>query len=281
MTDLGAHFFQDDGFGVTAAEPWLKQKVQLLEHYLTAFALTLKPRVNEITFVDLYAGNGLYSLGARRELFLGTPLMALSQDLPISRFVFCEKDAGQFKALKIRVNRHFREKNVVFLEGSPHDLTRKLSLYVPKSKNGFKSAVLCLCDPFSLDISFDTILELMEQGFSFLMPFTFVLNEQVNFEHYLVDSRERLKRFLGSGNGLQQLEQDIEGNTQFYKRLVQIYENNMVEAGMNSAFTVHKLDSGLMEMPAYYVGLFSKQFSPKSIRQDVLAAQHAQFELFA
>lgn len=281
MIDLGTHFFQDDGFGVTAAEPWIKQKVQIIEHYLTAFALHLTSRVDEVTFVDLYAGNGLYSLGAGRELFLGTPLMALSQNLPINRFVFCEREAGQFKALKIRVNRSFREKRVIFLEGTPHDLISKLSLYVPKSKNGFKSAVLCLCDPFSLDIPFETVLKLSEQGFSFLMPFTFVLNEQINFEYYLVDSRERLKRFLGSADDLQQLEQNIEGNTQFYKRLVQIYENNMMTAGMNSATTVHKLDSGLMEMPAYSIGLFSKQFSPNSIRQDVLAAQHAQFELFA
>lgn len=281
LIDLGNNFFQDDGFGVTAAEPWIKQKIQIIQQYLAAFTTNLVSRVDDITFVDLYAGNGLYSLGARREIFFGSPLMALSQDLPVKRYVYCEKDPQQFKALKIRVNKHFRDKNVIFLEGSPQDLVDKLSLYVPKSRNGYKTAALCLCDPFSLEMPFDTILRLSDQGFNFLVPFTFVLNDQVNFEHYLVDYREKLKRFVGSAADLQRLEQDLEGNSQFYKRLIRIYENNLLAAGMNGSTSVHKLDSGLMEMPVYYIGFFSRQFSTRSIQQDVLAAQHTQFELFA
>jgi len=273
--------FQDDGFGVTAAEPWVKQKVQIIQQYLSSFVTNLVSRVDEFTFVDLYSGNGLYSLGARREIFYGSPLMALAQDLPIQRFVFCERDADQFKVLKIRVNRNFRDKNVILLEGAPQDLIQKLTLYVPKSKNGYKSAVLCLCDPFSLDLHFETVLKLMDHGFNFLVPFTFALNERVNFEHYLVDSREKLKRFLGASSDMNRLEQDLEGNTQFYKRLIRIYENNLLSAGLNGSTSVHKLDSGLMEMPAYYMGLFSRQFSTKSIQQGVIAAQHTQFELFA
>ena len=109
----------DDGFAITAAEPWIKHKVTVLQQYITAFVSNLAGKVDDIILVDLFSGNGLYSLGARKEVFAGSALMALGLDLPISKFVLCEKDPDQAKILKIRVNKHFRGKNVVLLWASP------------------------------------------------------------------------------------------------------------------------------------------------------------------
>ena len=72
----------------------------------------------------------------------------------------------------------------------------------------------------------------------------------------------------------------MESNIQFYKRLVQIYQDNMLANGMNGSTSVHKLDSGLMEMPRYYIGFFSKLFSAKAIQQDMEAAHQIQYRLF-
>ncbi len=281
---IGTHhssiFFQDDGFGITAAEPWIRDKVNILQQYVSAFVANLAGRVDDIVLVDLFTGNGLYSLGSKKELFPGSALTALSLELPINKFVLCEKDADQSKTLKIRTNRYFREKNIVLLEGKPEDLIEKLSMYVPRSKDDYRVAVLCICDPFSLEIPFDTLDKLGEQGFSFLIPFTFVLNDHINYHYYLDESRDKIKKFLGGYRDVERLEKDLESNVQFYKRLVQIHQSNMLANGLNGSTSVHKLDSGLMEMPWYYVGFYSKQFSTKAIQQDVEAARNVQFELF-
>lgn len=280
MPDNPSFEFQDDGFGITAAEPWFKYKVQVIQEYLTSFVTNLAGRVDEIVFVDLFSGGGFYSLGARREIFAGTPLMALAQDLPIHRFVFCEHDTDQFKALKIRINRYHRGKNVILLDGKPEELIDKLKLYIPASKGDFKTAAFCVCDPFSLDFPFEAIEKLSSHGLNFLMPFTFALNKRLDYRYYLKEDKDKLKKFLGGYKDMDRLEKGIESNLEFYKRLIQIYENKMLSIGLNVSTSVHKLDSGLMEMPVYYIGLFSKDYSTKAIQRDVEAARKTQFELF-
>jgi hypothetical protein len=54
----------------------------------------------------------------------------------------------------------------------------------------------------------------------------------------------------------------------------------MLALGLNASTSVHKIDSGLMEVPMYYAGLFSKQFATKAILQDVESARNVQFDLF-
>lgn len=273
-------FFQDDGFSITAAEPWFRQKTYIIQQYISSFVLNLAGKVDEIVYVDLSAGSGLYSLGAKRELFPGSALAVLRQDLPIKKYVLCEKDPEQARGLKVRVNKYFREKNVILLDGSPEELMDKFRLYIPQSKGSYKVAVCCVCDPFSMDIPFATIEKLAGCGFSFVFPFTFTLNDRINYKYYLTEGRERLKKFLGGYRDIEKMEKGVESNIQFYKRLIRLYENNVLAAGMNVSTSVHRLDSGLMETPQYYIGLFSGQVSTKSIQADVEASRSQQIELF-
>jgi three-Cys-motif partner protein len=276
MTELT---FPDDGLPSIAAESWVKHKVGIISQYLTSFTNYLAGKVDDIIFVDLYAGNGLYSMGSRKELFPSAALSALALDLPISRYVFCDKDPDLLTTLKIRTNKYFRHRNVVHLHGRPEDLVSRLDLYVPPSKGNYKSAVLCLCDSFSLEMSFDCMKQLSEKGFSFLVPFTFALNDHVNYEHYLVDSRERVKKFLGP-NSLDRLERGVDSNLAFYKRMVTIYQNNLLSLGFNGAISAHKIDSGLMELPVYYMGFYSQNVSTRDVQENVDATHHVQFDLF-
>jgi len=277
---LPSPFFQDDGFSITAAERWFRQKTAIIQQYVSSFVLNMAGKVDEIVYVDMSAGSGLYSLGAKRELFPGSALAVLSLDLPIKKYVLCEKDPEQAGALKVRVNKYFRGKNVVLLDGSPEELIDKFRLYVPQSKNTYKVAICCVCDPFSLDIPFATIEKLGSCGFSFVFPFTFMLNERINYIYYLTEGRERLTKFLGGYRDIEKMEKGVESNIQFYKRLIRLYENNVLAAGMNVSTSVHRLDSGLMETPQYYIGLFSGQVSTKSIQADVEASRSQQIELF-
>lgn len=276
MTNL---LFPDDGLTAMAAEPWVKHKINTIGEYLTSFAGQLAGKVDEIIFVDLYAGNGMYSMGSRKELFPSAALMSLSLDIPISRFVFCEDDPDRLGTLKVRVNKYFRNKNVILLQGKPADVVERLDLYTPQSKGNYRSAVICLCDAFSLDMPFHALRKLSEKGFSFLIPFTFALNDRVNYEHYLVDNRERLRKFLGVDN-LDRLERNVDSNTTFYKRLVMIYQNNLLGMGFNGSTSAHKIDSGLMELPVYLMGLYSRNVSTRDIQESVESTHHVQFDLF-
>ncbi len=270
--------YNDDGLSITATEPWFKVKVQLLVSYIQSFTINVSDKVDDIVFVDLFSGSGLYSVGHQKEIFQGTCLASLSSEIPITKWIFCERDVEQANALKIRVNKYHREKNVVILDSPLDELVDKFRSYIPPSKAGHKVAVVCLIDPFSVDIPFATIDKLTSLGFSFLMPFTFMINNRLNHRYYLHENPEKFKRYVGTGN-FERL-QSVESNEQFYKRLVRLYQNSMLVTGLNSAISTHKLDSKLMDLPAYSIGFFSRHFSSRAIQADIKVSEHLQFELF-
>jgi three-Cys-motif partner protein len=269
--------FQDDGFITTAAEPWFKVKVQLIQQYFNSFVTNVWGRVDDIVFVDLFSGSGLYSVGHKKELFAGTSLASLQTELPVSKWIFCEHSAENAKALKIRVNKYFSSKNVVIFESKPDQIIDRFRSYIPQPKGSYKVAVFCVVDPFSIDIPFDTIDSLNDLGFSFLIPYNFSLNSRLDYKHYTKDQKERLTKYLG---GFHDKFKEVKSNYHFYKQLVRTHQNNMLMLGLNTSLSVHKLDSSLMEMPHYYMGFCSKQLSPKIVQREVLAETHPQLQLF-
>jgi hypothetical protein len=85
---------------------------------------------------------------------------------------------------------------------------------------------------------------------------------------------------MGGNRDTESLDQSAENNAQFYKKLIQLHQQNLLSLGMNASHSVHKLDSGLMELPWYYIGFYSKKYPTKAIQLDVESTQHVQFELF-
>lgn len=236
--------------------------------------------MDEIIFVDLYSRNGLFCLGAKKDFFVGIPLMALHQDLPISKYVFCESDEDQLRALKIRTNKYFKDKNVVLLHGKPEELIDKIKMYVSEPRKNHKVATLCVADAFGLEPGFETIHALNSHDFTFLIPLTFHLGNKIDHRFYLNREDEKIKHLLGTPLSNEWKEWKPESNTVFYKQLIQRWERKLQEIGMNSAVSTHKLDSGLMEMPTYSMCLFAKRYSAKAIQFDALAGSNIQFALF-
>jgi hypothetical protein len=54
----------------------------------------------------------------------------------------------------------------------------------------------------------------------------------------------------------------------------------MLVMGLNTALSVHKVNSRLMELPAYHIGLFSKQFSARAIQKEMNVGGQLEIDLF-
>lgn len=240
--------------------------------------MNASPKSDELIFVDLFAGSGLFSIGHQKEIFPGSCLASLSSNLPFQKCIFCESDPEQADALDKRVRRFFPQKYAEVNNVREDELVQYLNSVIPASKAGHRVAVLCLVDPFSLNVSLNTIERLAAMGFSFLMPFAFPLNDRMDCRYYCDDQKEALRKFVGHNN-FDRLS-TLESNAHFYRKLVQLYQNNLLVKGLNSAISSHRLDSKLMSLPAYSVGFFSRQFSAQSVQRDVNVSEHLQFELF-
>jgi len=239
----------------------------VIRNYLQSFVTNAAIRAPEIIVVDLFAGSGFYSIGHQKEIFAGSALSSLTTQLPITKWIFCEKDSIQVKALQARIETYFPSRNISVLEDHPEQLVDDLRVYTQARKGFPKPAIFCIADPFSLDMPFVLIEKLATLGFSFLRPFTFCLNERQNYNYYLHEKREKVKRYLGGH--LERLD-DTKANVNFYKRLVKQYQNNMLMLGLNTALSAHPLRSSLMDLPMYYVGFFSKSISPKTVQRDAV-----------
>jgi three-Cys-motif partner protein len=269
--------FTDDGLSISAAEPWFKVKVQVLQSYLQAFIVNALSRSDEVVLVDLFAGSGLYSSGHQKDIFPGAALAAMKDALPFTRWIFCDQDADQLKSLDTRVRRFFPSLDTEIVHTNPRDPERVLSL-IPSSKPGKRVAVLCLADSFSLELPLATVHKLAAMNCSLLIPFTFVLNARMDCRYYAKEQPEMLRRYVGDSS-VGKLK-DLESNHHFYRRLIRLYQNNLLVAGLNAALSTHKLESRMMELPAYHIGFFSKQFSTRAILREVNGTEHLQYELF-
>lgn len=270
--------FSNDGLGITAAEPWFKVKVQVLQTYLQTFITHTLPRADDLVVADLFAGSGLYCHGHQKDVFPSCSLASMAADLPVSKWILCERNPQEFKALKIRVNKNFRNKNIVLLDHPLDELPEKLKLYVPQNKGGYSASTLCIVDPFSFEIHFSMLRKLADLGFNFLIPFTFNLNQHHNYQFYLEECSDKLKKYLGS-NDLGRLA-GVQSNVQFYKHLVRTMQNNMLMLGLNTSLTMHRIESSIMALPAYYMGFFSRQIPAKIIQRDIRDTRHEQLQLF-
>jgi three-Cys-motif partner protein len=270
--------FKDDGLSITAAEPWFKVKVQLIQSYLQAFIMNASPKADSIIFIDLFSGSGLYSMGHQKDVFAGSCLAALSSSLPFRKWILCEKDAEQAAALDNRTRRFFPHNDVVVLHAAQGLSMEELTSHVPASKAGHHVAVICVVDPFSMEVPISLMHKLSASNYTLLIPFTFVLNERMNATYYVKEQRETLKKFVGESS-FEQLSR-IDSNLHFYRKLVRLYQNSMLVMGLNTAISSHKLESKLMELPSYCIGFFSREFSTQAIQRNIDVTEHFQYELF-
>lgn len=281
---LESHFFPEsisiphDDLPVSTVEPWVKQKVLSIRQLIVSFISSLPETVDEIVFVDLFAGNGLYSLGVKSDIFSGISLMTLQGELPINKYVLCESDPDQFSVLKIRVNKYFKDKNVVLLNGKPQDLVEKIKMYVPSSKRNYKVAVIGVADSFLLEPGLETFHNLALHGFNFIIPVTFHLGE-IDHKFYLGNGRDRLKSFLGY---IAEPEKNWkpDNNEIFYRQLVNIWKGRLQNMGLTVSSAAQKLDSGLMEIPSYQLCMVSSRYPVRSIHLSAITGNHTQFNLF-
>ena len=270
--------FQSDGLSITAAEPWFKVKVQLILSYAQAFIINASSKSDELIFIDLFAGSGLFSVGHQKDIFPASCLASLGSNLPFQKWILIESDPEQAGALDKRVRKNFPQKYVEVYNVREDELVQTINATIPASTAGRRVAVFCLIDPFSLNISLNTIDRLAALGFSFLIPFAFPLNARLDCRYYCSDLKEILKKFVGANN-FERLS-TLDSNAHFYRKLVQLYQNNLLVKGLNSALSSHKLDSMLMTLPAYTMGFFSRQLSTQAVQRDVNVSEHLQFELF-
>jgi len=124
------------------------------------FATGMKKKWPNTAYLDLFSGPGLGSFGANvPEVIDGSPLLALGIPDSFSHYVFVDSDESHIQALEYRTRSLAPSSRKLILRGNCNDpsVLDTIRRFVPTS-------ALCLAfiDPFTWDISFDTIRTLTD-----------------------------------------------------------------------------------------------------------------------
>jgi len=94
----------DDGLSCPEVGSWAEEKHRLVSLYAKLFSSGMKDKWNRRIYVDLYAGAGYNRVRGTSKIILGSPIRALTLEHPFDKYVFCEQDAENLEALKVRLN---------------------------------------------------------------------------------------------------------------------------------------------------------------------------------
>ena len=134
---------------------WTMIKELLLAYYAPSYIKILKSKswINELCYVDLFAGSGIIGLSGLKNNYMGSPLV-VKYGIPenFDRYYFFDSDNNNMTQLKTLVQ-----------DGDSHfflgDSNIEIDKILPEiSQSGMHS--LIFIDPYAMEIKFDTIRKL-------------------------------------------------------------------------------------------------------------------------
>lgn len=272
----------NDGFAIPEIEQWNLEKYRLIGKYIETFTENRREKSEDMIYVDLTAGSGVNRIKETGELVLGSPLIALSNPIAFSKYIFCERETELVQALKIRINKQFRRKNVVIFGRDVNIMTDKFSFYIPKATDKYKISGICLIDAFSMNIHFEAIKALAELGMNFLLVLSMPMNDYQNYHHYNTEEKENLEKFMGAS--FDQLEglKETTDNELYFRHLVKNYKNQIEKLGYKTTGSFQPMTSNEMQLPLYYLGYFAQNHSAEKMWKEVQksTASRSQIKLF-
>ncbi len=147
-----------------------EKKYGLFKHYAGMFSTSMKDRWYRV-YVDLFAGAGHGRIEGRKDIYLGSPLLALTVKYPFNKYVFCEKDARKLEALRLRVEvQKPASSEIAVISGDANAKIDEVMKAIPERANGRGALAFCFVDPYALQqVHFSTLRALSGRSIDLLM----------------------------------------------------------------------------------------------------------------
>lgn len=176
-----------DGLPMRPSGLWARDKLQILAHYIATSTVAMKNKPwRRRFFVDLQAGPGKNCLvGKNKEcptenpsVFLGSPLLALTQGAGFTDYFFVEWDAQLCEALKTRCAPLKDQYRIEIFNDDCNVAVDKIVKHInlvdrdPYSKTYWTSLTLAFLDPEGLELHWDTVVKLANLRTDLLINFS-------------------------------------------------------------------------------------------------------------
>lgn len=271
-------FGDPDEFDTPEVKAHTEDKYDLIRYYCDLFSKGMQYKWKGLTYVDLYSGSGKCRIKGTNKILLGSSLIALSVEVPFSRYVFCESDPARLEALTERVQRMYPERNVEFVAGDCNEQIERIQNLIPRD-----NLVLCFVDPFNCNVRYETLKSLTAgRKVDLLCLLAFQMDAKRASAHYLKPENRKLDVMLGNSDWRARWMQEKPKGTDFARFLALEFAHSMEGLGYKTTelnnMKVIKITG--KHVPLYYLALFAKDPAAFKLWSQVLKYALPQRSLF-
>ena len=207
------------------------------------------------TYIDLYAGSGFSELEGTKQIYWGSPLLALGVPDPFDRYVLCERELTALDAL--RVTRLFPKAEARFVAGDCSERIGEIASHIPL---GTSVLSFCFADPFDLSIQFSNIEFLARHRMDFLFVLALHMDANRNVAHYTNVNNRKIDAFLGLRDWRQRWQGAESRGIAFPRFLAELFSSQMESLGFLPVpfHSMKQIRSDVNNLPLYRLALFSK-----------------------
>lgn len=238
---------------------WTEEKHRLVSLYATLFSKGMKKKWGRRVYVELHAGAGYSRIRGTQKVILGSPLRALGAE-PFDKYVFCEAVPKNLEALRARVQLHFPQADVAYVEGDCNAKVSDILREIPQGSKDSTVLTLCFADPYDIGLKFGTIEALSVRFVDFLVLLAVYSDANRAYKRYVMEDAVKVDEFLGSKTWRDRWRISEANGVQFPKFLAEEFAASMETLGYLPT-PVHKMKrvrSDEKNLPLYYIALFSR-----------------------
>jgi three-Cys-motif partner protein len=146
----------EDGLTMRNSQEYAKDKLRALSVYISIVNMAMKSKWSHRYFIDLQAGPGKNQIG--KEVVLGSPLIALTNPIPFTRYIFNELDPTNADALEKRVATSPIKSLVSIYQLDANEVVHQICQDIEaKSKAIGQSLNMAFLDPEGLELHWSTV----------------------------------------------------------------------------------------------------------------------------
>lgn len=237
MEDL--KILDDDGLLTPEVGSWGEEKYRLLSCYASMFTGSMINKWDCLVYLDLFAGAGRARIKGSNKVVNSSALIALANTPTFTKYVFCDEDLDNVKALEERIAREYPQVDASILNADANLQTEQLLRSIPRAHKGNSVLTLCLVDIFKMDnLKFSTIRALSKMYMDFLVLIPSDMDANRNEKNYLNPNNTTVDEFLGNKGWRNRWKSSDKDPRSFGQFIVHEFGNSMSEIG----FTAPKLE---------------------------------------
>lgn len=188
-------------------------------------------------YIDLFSGKGKYRIEHQKEVYLGSPLIALTTKHPFTHYFFVDTEQENVEILSKRCNA-FSNVPKRFYVGDANQIVDKIvaeikSIEQNRPENTWTSLNLAFLDPDGLELEWKTVEKLAKIRKMDLIIHYSQSGLTRNFENYVNANDETiLDRFFG-GPEWRRIYQKyhLKEPSSVHKHLIDYYKSKLVDLG--------------------------------------------------